>query len=223
MDYIFQFGVVWRNWDLFMHGVWLTIRICLISTTIGLAIGTVMAGLQQTKKTIFVAPIRAYIEVIRNTPFLIQLFFIFFGLPSIGIRLDATQAAIIALSVNTGAYATEIVRAGIESIKHGQLDAGNALGLNYLQIFRYIILPQAMKNVYPALTSQFILIMLGSSMISVIAAEELTYVAGYLQARTFRSFEIYLVVTLLYLGLSYFFRAIFGTISYFAFPKITVR
>jgi polar amino acid transport system permease protein len=94
MDYIFQFGVVWRNWDLFMHGVWLTIRICLISTTIGLAIGTVMAGLQQTKKSIFVAPIRAYIEVIRNTPFLIQLFFIFFGLPSIGIRLDATQAAI---------------------------------------------------------------------------------------------------------------------------------
>lgn len=223
MDYNFQFNVIWRNWDLFLTGIWLTIRICLVSTSIGLLIGTIFAGLQQTKLPLITGPIRAYIEVIRNTPFLIQLFFIFFGLPSLGIRLEANQAALIALAVNTGAYATEIMRAGIESIKKGQIDAGHALGLNNIQIFRHIILIPALKNVYPSLTSQFILIMLGSSMISVISAEELTYSAGYLQSRTFRSFEIYFVVTFIYLGLSYFFRGIFGTISYFAFPRTSER
>ena len=223
MSYSFQFNVIWRNWELFMNGVWLTIRICLITTSIGLVIGTVFAGLQQTKKAIFTTPIRAYIEIIRNTPFLIQLFFIFFGLPSVGIMLNANQAAMLALSINTGAYATEIIRAGIESIKKGQIDAGQALGLSKLQIFRHVILPPALMNVYPSLTSQFILIMLGSSMISVISAEELTFVAGYLQSRTFRSFEIYFAVTILYLGLSYFFRFIFNIVSRFAFPKIPGR
>ncbi len=220
MSYNLQFGVIWRNLDLLLRGVWLTIRICLISTSIGLVIGTVFAGLQQTNKIVFTSIIRAYIEVIRNTPFLIQLFFIFFGLPSVGIRLNANQAAMIALSVNTGAYATEIIRAGIESIKKGQIDAGEALGLTKIQILRHIILPPALMNVYPSLTSQFILIMLGSSMISVISAEELTFVAGYLQSRTFRSFEIYLAITILYLGMSYLFRIIFRLVSNFAFPKM---
>ena len=220
MSYNLQFGVIWRNLDLILRGVWLTIRICLISTAIGLVIGTVFAGLQQTKKVVFTSIIRAYIEVIRNTPFLIQLFFIFFGLPTVGIRLNANQAAMIALSVNTGAYATEIIRAGIESIKKGQIDAGEALGLSKIQILRHIILPPALMNVYPSLTSQFILIMLGSSMISVISAEELTFVAGYLQSRTFRSFEIYFSITVLYLALSYLFRIIFRLVSNFAFPKM---
>jgi len=222
MDYKFQFNVIWQNWDLLMYGMWLTVRISFISTMLGLIIGMILAGLQRTKRPIIVRPIRMYIEAIRNTPFLIQLFFIYFGLPSVGLNIHANEAALIALTLNTGAYATEIVRAGIESITAGQIEAGRALGLSGIQIFRYIILKPAIMTVYPALTSQFILIMLGSSVISVISAKELTYQANYLQSRTFRSFEIYFTVTFLYLGLSYFFRAIFRSVSYLAFGKAPV-
>jgi len=154
MDYKFQFNVVWQNWDLLMYGVWLTIKISLISTTLGLIIGMILAGLQRTKRPIFVKPIRVYIEIIRNTPFLIQLFFIYFGLPSLGINIRANEAALIALTFNTGAYATEIVRAGIESISEGQIEAGRSLGLSGIQIFKHIILKPALITVYPALTSQ---------------------------------------------------------------------
>ncbi len=223
MGYSFQFNVIWRNWDLFAEGIWLTIRMCLVSTGIGLLLGIVLAGLQQTKKKFFTIPIQAYIEIIRNTPFLIQLFFIFFGLPTLNIYVNANLAATIALVVNTGAYATEIIRAGIESITAGQIDAGKALGLSPVQIFRHVILMPALKIVYPSITSQFILIMLGSSVVSVIAAKELSYAAGYLQSRTFRSFEIYLATTLMYLALSYLFRGIFNLIAAMIFPKTTTR
>jgi polar amino acid transport system permease protein len=223
MDYQFQFNVIWQNWDLFLKGVWLTIRITSVATALGLVIGMVMAGLQRTKNPAITGPIRVYIELIRNTPFLVQLFFIFFGLPGLGLKLRANEAALIALTINIGAYATEIIRAGIEAISHGQIEAGQSLGLSGLQIFRFIILKPALKTVYPALTSQFILIMLNSSVISVISAQELTYQANYLQSRTFRSFEIYFFVAFLYFGLSYLFRFVFGSISSLIFGKAPVN
>jgi polar amino acid transport system permease protein len=217
MDYNFHFDVIWLNWDIITYGTWLTVRISCISITLGLLVGIVLAGLQTTRWKLFTVPIAAYIEIIRNTPFLVQLFFIYFGLPSIGFKLTSEQAALSAMVINLGAYATEIVRAGIESIRKEQIEAGLALGFSNIQVFRYIILMPALKNVYPSLTSQFVLIMLGSSIISVISAEELTFQANYLQSRTFRSFEIYFAVTLIYLALSYVFRAMFGFIYSHAF------
>jgi polar amino acid transport system permease protein len=166
--------------------------------------------------------IQAYIEIIRNTPFLVQLFFVFFGLPTLGIKIPASQAALIALTINIGAYATEIVRAGIESISKGQIEAGKSLGLSGVQIFLYVILKPALITVYPSLSSQFILIMLNSAVISVISARELAYQAKFIQSRTFRSFEIYFFVTLLYFGLAYLFRFVFGLISKVAFGKASV-
>ena len=219
MGYQFQFNVIWQNWDLFLKGIWLTIQITSIATGLGLLIGMSMAGLQLIKNRVISSIIQAYIEIIRNTPFLVQLFFVFFGLPTLGIKLQAGQAALIALTFNIGAYATEIVRAGIESISKGQIEAGRSLGLSGLQIFIYIILKPALMTVYPALTSQFILIMLNSAVISVISAPELAYQAKYLQSRTFRSFEIYFFVTFLYLLLAYLFRIVFGLISKIAFGK----
>lgn len=219
MNYNFHFDVIWLNWDRLTFGVWLTVRISLISVTLGSLIGIVLAGLQTTRWKLFTLPIAAYIEIIRNTPFLVQLFFIYFGLPSIGFELTSEEAALSAMVINLGAYATEIIRAGIESIHKEQIEAGLALGFSRIQVFRHIILMPALKKVYPSLTSQFVLIMLGSSVISVISAEELTYQANYLQSRTFRSFEIYFVVTLIYLVLSYFFRAIFGFIYSQAFNR----
>ncbi len=209
MDYNFHFEVIWLNRDLLAYGAWLTVRISFVSTALGLLVGIVLAGLQTTRWKLFTVPIAVYIEIIRNTPFLVQLFFIYFGLPSIGLNLTSEQAALAAMVINLGAYATEIVRAGIESIHKEQVEAGLSLGFSKIQVFRHILLMPALKKVYPSLTSQFILIMLGSSILSVISAEELTFQANYLQSRTFRSFEIYFAVTLIYLALSYFFRVIF--------------
>jgi polar amino acid transport system permease protein len=223
MDYQFQFNVIWQNWRLFLEGIKLTIQITSIATGLGLLIGMIMAGLQLMKNRALSSVIQVYIEIIRNTPFLVQLFFVFFGLPTLGIKLQAGHAALIALTINIGAYATEIVRAGIEAISKGQIEAGRSLGLSGFQIFIYIILKPALMTVYPALTSQFILIMLNSSVISVISAQELAYQAKYLQSRTFRSFEIYFFVTLLYLLLAYLFRTVFGLISKVAFGKARVN
>jgi polar amino acid transport system permease protein len=221
LNYKFDFGAVFAAWDELLEGAWLTIQL----SAAAMAIGLVVAILGALGKTAGPKPVRwlidAYIEIIRNTPFLVQIFIIFFGLPALGLRLSANQAALFAMVVNVGAYATEIIRAGIESINKGQIEAGMALGMRWMQVFRYIILKPALRTVYPALTSQFILLMLSSSIVSAISAEELTSTANNIQSRTFRSFEIYIVVTLVYLGLSLAFSAVFAAIQRvaFAYPQ----
>jgi polar amino acid transport system permease protein len=223
MGYQFQWNVIWQNWQLLVQGMILTIQITAVATVFGLIIGTIMSGLQLMKNPIINNIIQMYIEIIRNTPFLVQLFFVYFGLPTLGIKLEAYQAALIALTINIGAYATEIVRAGIESISKGQIEAGRSLGLSGVQIFQYVILKPALMTVYPALTSQFILIMLNTAVISIISVQELSYQAKYLQSRTFRNFEIYFFVTLLYLIMAYGFRFAFGLISKVAFGKARIN
>ena len=223
MNYVFQFGDVWAaRYDL-LWGAWLTIELSAASMAIGLLVAVLCA----LGKTMGPAPVQwavdGYIEVIRNTPFLIQIFIIFFGLPRLGIYMSSNQAALLAMVVNVGAYAAEIVRAGIESINHGQIEAGLALGLRPLQVFRYVILFPAISTVYPALCSQFILLMLNSSVVSTISAQELTATANDLQARTFRSFEIYIVVTAMYLVLSMLFSGAFGTIYRAVFARPGAR
>jgi polar amino acid transport system permease protein len=152
---------------------------------------------------------------------LIQLFFFFFGLPSIGIRMSSWQAAVLALAINFGAYATEIMRAGIESIEHSQIEAGMALGFTKIQIFRHVILVPALGKIYPALVSQIVIAVLFSSVVSQISAEELTFVGNFLQSRTFRSFEIYLAISLMYVGLVWGIKLIAYGIQqkFFAFTK----
>ncbi|HEX9030059.1 MAG TPA: amino acid ABC transporter permease [Anaerolineales bacterium] len=219
MGYQFQFNVLWQNWPLFLEGIKLTIEITALATVLGLVIGLIMAGLQMMKNRVISSAIQVYIEVIRNPPLLVQLFFVYFGLPTLGIKVPAWTAALVALTINIGAYATEIVRAGIEAISKGQIEAGRSLGLSGLQIFIHVILKPALMTVYPALTSQFILIMLNSSVISVISAQELSYQANFIQSRTFRSFEIYFFVAFLYLLLAYLFRGAFGLVYKLAFGK----
>ncbi len=219
MHYVFQFGDVWAAWPDLLWGTWLTIQLSAVSMLLGLLVAVFGA----LGKTMGPKPIRwlvdAYVEVIRNTPFLVQIFIIFFGLPRTGIMLSSNQAALLAMVVNVGAYATEIVRAGIEHISRGQIEAGLALGLRPLQVFRYVVLFPALSTVYPALSSQFILLMLNSSVVSTISAQELTATANDLQARTFRSFEIYIVVTGIYLALSMLFSGAFGTIHRLVFAR----
>lgn len=222
MGYDFDFSVIWQYRSLFWQGALMTIRITALATVLGVTVGVIMAGLQLLKNRIVSGIIQAYIEIIRNTPFLVQLFFVYFGLPTLRIFIPAWQAALLALTINTGAYATEIVRAGIESISKGQIEAGRSLGLSGLQIFQYIIIKPALMTVYPALTSQFILFVLNSAVISVISAQELAYQAKYIASRTFRNFEIYLFITLMYLVIAQLFRFAFYVVGKLMFGKAPV-
>jgi polar amino acid transport system permease protein len=215
--YQFNFTPVFDNFDQLLAGAWVTIQLSFGAMLIGLVVAVVCA----VGKTAGPKPVRflidVYIELIRNTPFLIQIFFIYFALPAFGLRLTPGTAALLALVVNVGAYATEIVRAGIESIPTGQVEAGTALGLKRGQIFRYIVMKPALRTVYPALTSQFIFLMLTSSVVSVISANDLAAAGNDLQAQTFASFEVYLVITAMYLALSLGFSAFFSLIQRAAF------
>jgi len=212
MNYTFQFGDVFAAWPLLLRGTWNTIELSLLAMLLGLAVAIVCAW----GKTAGPKPLRfvinVYIELIRNTPFLVQLFFFFFALPALGLRWSAYTAALTALVINLGAYATEIIRAGIESIPKGQIEAGLALNLKRHEIFRFVILKPALKAIYPALTSQFILLMLSSAVVSAISADDLTSFAANLQSQTFRSFEIYIVVAGIYLLLALAFSTLFRMI-----------
>ena len=222
MSYEFDFTDVFAAWPELLQGLAAT----LVLSTLGMIIGMVVSIVGALGKTSGPAWLRRiineYIELIRNTPLLIQIFVIYFGLPVLGFRLSSNAAALLALVVNVGAYGIEIIRAGIESIQKGQIEAGRSLGLRPLQIFRFIILKPAIQAIYPSLTSLFIMLLLNTSVCSVIAATELTAVASNIQSRNFRSFEIYFVVTLMYLSLSIFFWTIFAAIER-AFLRIPTR
>ena len=171
-----------------------------------------------------IAPVRwlvkAFVEIIRNTPFLVQIFFIYFALPLAGLRLDPTPTAIIALGINGGAYAIEIIRGGVQSIGKGQIEAGLALGLHKAQVFRLIVLKPALRAIFPSLTSQFVLLTLTTSIASAISAYELTSVAQRIESDSFRSFEVYGTITLFYLVISWVMMRFFDAIStrYFSYP-----
>lgn len=202
MSYSLDFG--WLNDALgaIARGAAMTVFLIVVTTLLGTVLSVLAAAGRRGGNRLLRQAIGCYVEVIRNTPFLVQLFFIFFGLPSLGIRLDPVVAAILAMTLNMAAYTTEIVGAGLDAVPKGQKEAALALGLRPRQVFIKIVLPQALKVIFPALTSQIVIMMLESAVVSQIAVRELTYEADMLQARTFRAFETYLVVTAVYLGLS---------------------
>jgi polar amino acid transport system permease protein len=206
VQYSLDFGWPADALRLIGQGAAITIALILITSVIG----TVLSVLGAAGARGRIAPLRyainLYVELIRNTPFLVQLFFFFFGLPSLGIRLNPFSAAVLAMTVNLAAYGTEIVGAGLDAVSVGQKEAGLALGLRRRQIFVKIVLPQALCVIFPALTSQIIIMMLESAAVSQIAVRELTYQADLLQAKTFRAFETYFVVTLIYLAMSIILR-----------------
>jgi polar amino acid transport system permease protein len=197
-----DFGAVLGQWPFLLKGVLWTLGLTAIALALGLAVGIACAWARASGP----APLRwlsgAYVELIRNTPFIVQLFFIFFGLPSMGVKLSPEVASIIAMVLNLGAYATEIVRAGIEATPRGQIEAALSLALNRWQVFTRVVLPPSLKRVWPALVSQIVIVMLGSAVCGQISTEELSYSANVIQAKNFRTFEAYIVATALYLLLA---------------------
>lgn len=219
MTYTFQFRDVFAAWEVILQGVVMTLYLSAITMVLGLLIGVLCAAGRVYGAWPVKALVGIYVEAIRNTPLLVQLFIVFFGLPSLGIRFDATTAAVITLTINLGAYATEIVRAGLEAVPRAQVEAGYSLGLSGLQVFRHVILFPSLKMMYPALASQFILLMLATSITSQIAVEDLFHVASIIQSRTFRDFEVYAVIGVLYLLLALGFRAFFALLYQLAFRR----
>jgi polar amino acid transport system permease protein len=197
-----DFLAVLLQWPLLLKGVAWTLALTAISASIGVVVGVACAWSRTYGSTWLKWVVGTYVELIRNTPFIVQLFFIYFGLPAAGVKLSAEMASVIAMVVNLGAYATEIIRAGIEATPKGQIEAAISLALNRMQTFTRVILPPALKKIWPALVSQIIIVMLGSAVCGQISTEELSYAANLIQSRNFRAFEAFIIATFIYLALS---------------------
>lgn len=196
----FNFDLIVRSVPLLLMGAGITIKITALSVGLGLLIG-MFVGVARLAKMWPVRMLAAvYVDFIRGTPLLVQIFLIYFALPLVtGKRIDPFFAAITACSINSGAYIAEIFRAGIQSIDKGQMEAGRSLGMTWSQTMRFIIMPQAFKRIIPPLGNEFIAMLKDSSLVSVIGFEELTRRGQLIIARTYGSFEIWLTVAFMYL------------------------
>jgi len=220
VNYAFDFEPVWRGLPDLLLGCIGTLGLALGGMVIAIVIGIGGVVLRDSRFRPLRWLVMAFVEAIRNTPFLVQIYFIFFALPLAGVKLSPTLTAVIALGVNGGAYAIEIIRGGVESINKGQIETGLALGLHKSEVFRFIVLKPALRAIYPSLTSQFVFLTLTTSIASAVSAYELTYVAKRIESDSFRSFEVYGTVMLMYLVMSWLIMLILNSFSarYFNYP-----
>ncbi len=177
--------------------IYASVSLCLASI---LGLGVAMARRSDVRPLRWSA--QAYIDLIRGTPALVQIFFIYFGLPAVGIYISAPLAGIIAIGLNSGGYLAEIFRAGIGGVDHGQIEAGRSIGMSRSQTFRRVVLPQAMRLAVPSAAGEFTNLVKGTSLLSTISITELTRVAQQVVSVTFRPIEAYLAVALVYLVLN---------------------
>ncbi|UXN62061.1 amino acid ABC transporter permease [Phyllobacterium zundukense] len=223
MNYVFEFGWLAQYYLQIVKGVLITLELIAIGAGFGISLGIFCAWARALGPSWLKPIVATYVELIRNTPFLIQLFFIFFGLPSIGLHLGELTAANIAMVINLGAYTCEIIRAGIQATPKGQFEAGASLAMTPFETFRHVVLLPSLQRIWPALCSQVVIVMLGSSVVSQIAAEDLTFAANFIQSRTFRAFEAYMVSTAIYLGLAILLRQVLVVLGSFIFPRRLAR
>lgn len=202
MSYTLQFHEIWASRGEFAWGTLQTLRLTASAMILSLILATLGALAREGRIRTLRLFVAGYVEAIRNTPFLIQLYVVFFCLPVLGLRLGPDAAALVALTMYGTAYTIEIIRSGIASVPKGQYEAARVLELSRVQTLRHIILPQALRVALPALESEFVLLMLGSSVVSAISANELTAAAHHVAAGTYRSFEAYIVSAAIYLALS---------------------
>lgn len=205
-----DFGAVLVQWPLLLHGLAWTVGLTVLAAVFGVALGVACAWARTRGPSPLRTLAAVYVELIRNTPFIVQLFFIFFGLPSLGVKLTPEIASVLAMVVNLGAYAAEIVRAGVDNTPRGQIEAARSLALSEAQVFLRVVLPPALSRVWPALVGQIIIVMLGSAVCGQIATQELSYYANLIQSRNFRAFESFIVATLMYLALAIALRRLLG-------------
>jgi lysine-arginine-ornithine-binding protein len=200
---VFDTGILRRTWRFFLTGIWLTAQLALISLLLGLPIGLLLALARVQSSKLLAAPAAVYVEIMRGTPLLVQILFIYFVLPYFRIYLPAFTSGVIALTLNSAAYISEIFRAGILSIDAGQMEAARALGMSYAQAMRRIILPQTFRRVVPPLTNEGIALLKDSSLVSVIGLTELARTGQELASRYAAPLTIWPIVALFYLLLTF--------------------
>ena len=221
MGFQFQFQPIFAEWHLILDGLLLTIWLSLGAIVLGSALAVLLTAARQLGGWAIGLAVEAYVELMRNTPFLIQLFMIFFGLSGLGIRLSAAEAALFAMTLNLAAYSAEIIRAGVDATHKSQREAGLSLALSKRQVLQHVVLIPAIAKVWPALSSQFVLMMLASSICSFVSAQELSGATSIVEQRTFRSFESYIVATVHYLALALMLKALLGVVGRVAFPRVS--
>ncbi|MGY5775455.1 amino acid ABC transporter permease [Rhizobium sp. LEGMi135b] len=221
MRYHFDFGWLAEYYPTLVKGVLVTVELTLIGAVLGIILGIACAWARALGPSWLKPFVAIYVELIRNTPFLIQLFFIFFGLPGIGVQMNEMTAANLAMVINLGAYSCEIIRAGIQATPRGQFEAGASLAMTRFETFRHVVLVPSLQRIWPALSSQVVIVMLGSSVVSQIAAEDLTFAANFIQSRSFRAFEAYFVSTAIYLALAILLRQVLAAVGTLIFPRRT--
>ncbi len=219
MKYSFDFGGLLDYAPTILKGIFITVELIVIGGILGVLLGIACAWVRTQGPPWLRPPVAGYVELIRNTPFLIQLFFIFFGLPAAGLSLGEMPAAILTIVINLGAYSCEIIRAGIQATPKGQFEAGASLAMSPFQTFRHVVLVPALQKIWPALSSQMVIVMLGTSVCSQISVEEITFAANFIQSRTFRAFEVYILATLIYLALSVLLRQVLRGVGCLIFPR----
>ena len=212
--YVFQFREVFQELPMLLDGAITTLHISILTLVFSLIVGIIGALCRMSRLRWLRAPATWYVEVIRNTPLLVQLFFIYFGLSQINIDVTNYTAGLLGLVLNNGAYLTEIVRAGIQAIHKGQFEAGYSLGLSFPQLMRHVVFPQAFRVIYPPMCNQFIGIILWSSLVSTISVHDLALRGKELASTTFRSFETYAIVTLIYVAMTLTISAALKVIGY---------
>jgi polar amino acid transport system permease protein len=217
----FQFEPVLAESDRIIQGVLLTIGLSFGAILLGLTLAVLLVAAKSLFGRWVGLVVDAYVELMRNTPFLVQLFMMFFGLPLLGIRLAGTEAALLAMTLNLSAYATEIIRAGVDSIHRSQIEAGLSLAMTKRQVFQHVVLMPALARVWPALSSQFVLMLLASSICSFIAVPELSGTAAIIEQNTFRSFETYIIVTIIYLVLALTLKMGLNLLGRALFPRVS--
>jgi polar amino acid transport system permease protein len=211
-------------WNDFVRASWLTLQVTLLAFVLAMLLGLLTALASASRARLLQAIARVYIEAIRNTPVLLQIFIVFFGLPSLGITLNAYTAGVIALGVNVGAYLAEVFRAGIQSVPRGQLEAASILGLERSQIFIEVVLPQAARAVYPAIVNNLIQLLLGTSLLSAIALPELSGTATVINARTLLYIQTFAITLLAYLVMSNLLSWLAGQIGVRVFhPPLVMK
>lgn len=188
-----------QNLPYLLHGAWLSIQIAAFGCSIGMTLGTIFGLMQSSTITVFRWLITLYVTIVRGTPMLIQILFAFYVLPQLGIKIPAFWAATLAIGFNSAAYISQIIRSGIASIGKGQIEAARVLGLSTMQITRYIVLPQAIRVVLPALGNEFITLIKDSSLASTIGVAELTREGALIRSRTLDAISVFCAIAAIYL------------------------
>lgn len=204
MDYRFQFGVVWENFDQLLQGAWLTFQLGTFAFAGGALIGLFCAAIIAYGPWLMRLPVNIYVVATTNTPALIQIYFLYYGLPEYGIRWSSEACLLIGLILNAGAYLTLIMRAGFLSVRRTELEAGQVLGMSIFQLIRFIVVPHIAKSIYPALANFFIVILvMGTSIGALVGVDELTGEAINLSTVNYRWLEYFTVVAVMYVGLTF--------------------